>query len=226
MFLNFLRAGLALAAAALMGAAWAGSLSVSPVRVEIQSPRTAAVVEIENSGTQPAQLQVERYQWTSSGGDGGMVPTQDFIVTPPILTLAPGQRQIVRVMFLKPTDPRTEASYRLIFQETPLGDPPPNTVATMLRLNLPVFVTPPGAKPQLAWSLASTGGQTRLRVRNSGNAHAFISSARGPDGAPLPAGGTVLPGETREWPLTSPLSRLTYVLRDGTEIAAEVVAEP
>ena len=227
MLASFLRRGLALLAATLAGSVWAGSLSVSPVRVEIASPRTAAAIEIQNTGTQPAQLQVERYRWESSPrGEDKLEPTDDFLVTPPILTLAPGQRQIVRVMFLKPTDPRTEASFRLILQETPLGDPPPNTVATMLRLNLPVFVTPPGAKPRLVWSLHTAAGQTWLRVHNEGNAHAFLASARGADGAALSAvGGYVLPGALREWPLAAPLSRLSYTLREGDEVAAEVAVE-
>ena len=127
---------------------------------------------------------------------------------------------------LTPPDPRRETAYRVILQETPLGDPPPNTVATLLRISLPIFVTPPGAKPDLAWRLVRDGGALHLEVENRGGAHAFISQVRAPDGAPLKVDGYLLAGEQRRWPIDSTPQRLQVTLRDGTESVVEVRPAP
>lgn len=219
---------LALVSAVLAGlvstAVQAGSFTVSPVRIEIAMPRKAAAVEVENNGDRPAQIQVERFQWQrDNGADDELLPTEDYIVTPPIVSLQPGQRQILRVMFLKPLDPRREATYRLILQETPLNDPPPNTIATVLRLSLPVFVTPAGAKSELVWSQQWRDGKPALAAENRGTAHAFIVGVKTPEGGKLPPTGYILPGETRSWFLESVApERLVVQLRDGTEASAAV----
>lgn len=219
-----LRSFLGLALLLIAQAAWAGSFTVSPVRIELTQPRKSAAIELENGSDQPTQIQVERYRWLrGEGGETGLEPTADFIVTPPILTLQPGQRQILRVLFLKPVDPRREASYRLILQETPLNDPPPNTVATVLRLSLPLLLTPPGAASELHWSSAAGPEGVRLRVENRGAAHAFIARVGAPDGSALPVTGYVLAGETREWKLDAAAPESLVVrLRDGVDQAAAV----
>jgi fimbrial chaperone protein len=222
-----LRTFLALAACLFSAASGAGSFNVAPVRLEVQAARRAASLEVQNTGDAPAQLQVERFLWKGDlNGDDALEPTEAFVVTPPIFTLQPGQRQIVRVLLLNPADPRRESTYRLILQETPLGDPPPNTVTTLLRISLPLFVTPPGAKPDIAWQLVRDGGSLQLEAENRGNAHAFISQVRTPEGAPLKVDGYLLPGERRRWPVDGAPQRLAVTLREGSETVVEVRPAP
>jgi len=222
-----LRSFLALAACLFSAATSAGSFNIAPIRIELPAARRAASLEIQNTGDAPAQLQVERFLWKrDNGGNDDLEATEAFVVTPPIFTLQPGQRQIVRVLMQVPPDPRRETAYRLILQETPLGDPAPNTVATLLRLSLPVFVTPPGAKPDLAWRLVRDGGAVQLEAENRGQAHAFVSQVRTPDGAPLKVDGYLLAGEQRRWPIDGAPQRLQVTLRDGTESVIEVRPAP
>ena len=222
-----LRSFLALAALLCSAATSAGSFNVAPIRIELPAARRAASIEVQNTGDAAAQLQVERFLWKrDNGGDDDLEATEAFVVTPPIFTLQPGQRQIVRVLMQVPPDPRREGTYRLVLQETPLGDPPPNTVATLLRISLPLFVTVPAAKADLAWRLVREGGALQLEAENRGGAHAFISQVRTPDGAPLKVDGYLLPGEQRRWPIDSAPQRLQVTLRDGTESVVEVRPAP
>ena len=113
------------------------------MRLEVKMPRRAVSLEVQNTGELPAQLQVERYRWVADkGGDDQLEPTDDIVATPPILTLAPGQKQIIRVLVSGNQDPTREATYRVILQETALNDPPPNAVRALLRISMPLFITP------------------------------------------------------------------------------------
>jgi fimbrial chaperone protein len=218
---------LALITACCCSPALAGSFTVTPVRIDIVPPRQAASIEVQNTGAQPAQLQAERYRWTrDNDGDDELAPTEDFVVTPPIFRLAPGQKQIVRVLLLGRPDPARELAYRLILQETPVDEPPPNTVATVLRISLPVFVAAPNAQPQLVFELQRRDGQLRVTAENRGAAHALIVGSRSEAGEKLPVEGYLLPGERRSWPLAAPLQRLVLIQRDGAEITVPVAPAP
>ena len=104
-----LRSFLALAACLFSAASSAGSFNVAPIRIELPAARRAASIEVQNSGDAAAQLQVERFLWKrDNGGDDDLEATEAFLVTPPIFTLQPGQRQIVRVLMQVPPDPRRD----------------------------------------------------------------------------------------------------------------------
>jgi fimbrial chaperone protein len=187
-----------LAALFLASDVLAGSFSVAPVRLEVKMPRRAVSIEVQNTGELPAQLQVERYRWVADkGGDDQLEATDDVVATPPIFTLSPGQKQIVRVLVMGNIDPAREGTYRVILQETALNDPPPNAVRALLRISLPLFITPPGAKANIAWSTERDGERWWLVMENLGNAHAQITAARHQSGGPIDATGYLLPGEKR-----------------------------
>jgi len=218
---------LALAAWFACATAAAGSFSITPVRIDIVAGRRAASLEIENTGGQTAQVQAERYRWKrDNGGDDELEPTEEFVVSPPIFALSPGQKQIVRVLLLAAADPAIESAYRLILQEVPQGDPPPNTIATVLRISLPVFVTPTGAAPDIIWSVQRDGDALRLTAENRGRAHAFISAVHTIGGEILKVGGYLLAGERRQWPLDAPLDRIVVALRDRAESTIPLSVSP
>jgi fimbrial chaperone protein len=207
--------------------AFAGSFTVAPVRIELTVPRRAASIEVQNTGDRPAQIQVERFRWLAdNGGDDGLEATEDVIATPPIFTLAPGQKQIVRVLLFGTPDPAREATYRIILQETALNDPPPNAVQALLRINMPMFVTPPGARADLVWSMQRDGERWFLVMENAGNAHAHINGARTAAGKEIAATGYLLPGERRRIAVEAPLDALAIRLRDQPERQFQVRAAP
>lgn len=205
----------------------AGSFSVAPVRLEVKVPRRAASVEVQNTGPLPAQIQVERYRWVADkGGEDELEATEDVIATPPIFTLAPGGKQIVRVLVVGQQDPAREGTYRVILQETPLNDPPPNAVQALLRISMPLFITPPGAKSNVAWSAERADDKWWLVAENAGNAHAQITAARLDSGEAIKAAGYLLPGEKRRVAVDAPPTRIVVKLHDQPEQTIQVRQAP
>ncbi len=203
----------------------AGSFSVAPVRLDVKPPRRAVSIEVQNTGELPAQIQVERYRWLADkGGDDQLEATEEVVATPPIFTLAPGQKQIVRVLLLAASDPAREATYRVILQETALNDPPPNAVKALLRISMPLFITPPGAKPNVQWSAERADGRWWLVLENTGNAHAQILSAKLASGEDVKATGYLLAGEKRRVAVEAPPSSLAVRLHEESEQTVQVRA--
>jgi fimbrial chaperone protein len=216
-----------LAALLVAGDVLAGSFSVAPIRLEVRTPRRAVSLEVQNTGERPAQVQVERYRWLADGGgDDTLEATEDIVATPPIFTLAPGQKQIVRVLLFGEQDPRREGAYRVILQETALNDPPPNAVQALLRISMPLFVIPPGVSPNVEWSVEQADGKTWLAFENTGTAHAQITEARTEAGEDVAARGYLLPGEKRRVAVSAAPSRIVATLRDQPAQTFTVRAMP
>src|SRR5689334_12010316 len=84
----------------------AGIFSVSPVRIFMESRERATGVTVVNEGTEPLVMQAEIFQWKQKAdGTDDLVPTQDLVLAPPILRLAAGERQVVRLANLRPVPP-------------------------------------------------------------------------------------------------------------------------
>jgi fimbrial chaperone protein len=192
--------------AALLGissaALAAGSFSVSPVRVDLRAGQTGGSIEVINNGSAEIQLTVERFSWRAgaSGASGDQLePTADFVASPPLFDLRPGERQVVRILFVRPADPQRQLTYRIALQESPARLPAAG-LATVLRVTLPVFVTPPRAVPSLQWRRVDSPDGPFLEVENRGDATAMLAGIRLEDARELEGGsGYVLPGQTRRW---------------------------
>ncbi|MEM7022297.1 MAG: fimbria/pilus periplasmic chaperone [Pseudomonadota bacterium] len=183
----------------------AGTLTVWPVRVSLPAQGKAQVVSLTNEGDVSTLVQVEVLGWEDDPNVEELLPTRDVLVVPPVVEVAAGSSQIIRLALRKPLELEQEASYRLVITEVPREVGTDQGISFAVRLNLPVFVTPDGALPQPSWSLASTGGDTTLTLDNQGNAHVRVTrlSLFAEGGAePLfvsDQGGYVLAGGERSW---------------------------
>jgi fimbrial chaperone protein len=162
-------------AASVAGAAEFG---VTPTLVELGPQKTRDALTVSNAGDTPAVIQARVLAWTQEGGREVQVPSQDLIVTPPIFTVSPGQRQIVRVGLRRMPDPGRETSYRLELEEVPdRTESAGASLRIVLKISLPVFYRPPNAAPSLRWEARRIApASIRLSVRNAGNAHAKITA--------------------------------------------------
>jgi fimbrial chaperone protein len=232
---------LASAAALWLPPTFAGSFSISPLRVELSAQSATAALTIRNEEDAPALVQVETLLWSQSAGEDKLEPTRDLLVSPTVFTLPPRGSQLVRVALRGNTDSARELSYRLILQEVPPEASPDFTgLRVALRLSLPVFVAPTTpAKPDLAWSATyDATGAVVVRADNNGGAHARVLSftltpERGTGAVLQDSVATyVLPGQYRTWTLQnnnktrddSTASAASYRLKANTE-HGEVVAE-
>jgi fimbrial chaperone protein len=236
MFLKPLRStallGLSLACAGFFAPliAYAGVFSVSPVRIFMQPRDRATAITITNDGDKEVVLQADMYEWKQKAdGSDDLQLTEDMIVSPPIIKLAPGARQVVRLALLKPADASKQLTYRLITREIPeaLSAKDKNlSISIALALSMPVFITPPAAKQALACSSAgNTANVLKVECTNSGSAHTQIRQAtllRGTQQiGKLDNAGYFLPGTKRQFdiplaPGAAGAAELSLDLDDGS----------
>jgi fimbrial chaperone protein len=133
----------------------AGVFSVSPVRI-FMSPRDRAIaVTVTNEGDDELVMQADVYRWSQKpSGEDDLALSEDLILSPPILKLAPHARQVVRLARVGPPPTDSQLTYRLIVREVPEATKSAKDVRLQVALafSLPVFVTPPGLKRDLQCS--------------------------------------------------------------------------
>lgn len=204
-----LRMSLLAAAAAAPLCALAGSFEVNPIRVELNAATRSVALTVKNSGTSAVVVQASVSAWSQQDGKDVLTPTNEVLISPPVMTIQPDKEQIVRVGLRRAPDAQRELSYRIFLQEVP---PPPQPgfqgLVVALRVGLPIFVQPRGgpAKANLVWNAELRENQTiRMKVENQGTGHIQIStlelfSAGGGEPVADHSGlAYVLPGQSREW---------------------------
>lgn len=224
------------ALAALCAACWlpveAADFSVTPVRIFMSARDRAVAITVVNEGDDEVVMQADLYSWRQKpGGEDDLVLTEDLILSPPILKLAPRSRQIVRLARLTAQPAADQLTYRMIVREVPEAKAPSPDLKLQIALafSLPVFITPPGAKRQLSCGLERVGPDAVNAVcENKGNAYAqpvsFKLLSQGDEQlASRDTGGYILAEIKRSFAIKSqgPLipagrSRLRVTLDDGT----------
>jgi fimbrial chaperone protein len=199
-------------ALAAITTAHAGSFTVTPVRIFLQPAEKAVSLTVVNEGDSPLVLQTEIFQWAqNASGVDQLTESEDLIVAPPIVRLAPNARQVIRLARLGATDPNRQLTYRVIVREVPeLTQAPAGQIQlpVAIAFSLPIFVTPPTAKRLLDCQLVrGDASAVKLQCSNQGTAYAqlrTITLMQGLDEVHRVEGGVyVLPGATREIELTS-----------------------
>ena len=188
-------------------AAQAGSFAVSPVRLYMTPKDRAIAVTLRNEGDTEVLLQAEINTWSQKAdGTDELVPTDDLILSPPIIKLPPRGTQVVRLARLVPPDASRQLTYRMIIREVPeITAKPGINIPFALAFSLPVFITPPPAARQMACSLAKTEAKAAIvTCANTGSAYAqtrevTLKYANG-ESIKLDGGGYVLPGAKKAMP--------------------------
>jgi fimbrial chaperone protein len=182
------------------------SLSVAPTRLELGPDDTMAVVTLQNNADTPVTVQVQTFAWPHTPATDDLEPTRELVAVPPVVALPPNGKQLIRVAPRAKSDRAVERSYRLVITEVP-GSEGGSGVRFALRLSLPVFVTPEGARPQPLWSALADGKELLLELANRGTAHLQLrrillrARGRADPVQVIEAPGYVLPGQTQTWPL-------------------------
>lgn len=210
---------------AMLGAMWlayavpaaASGLQVSPISITLRAERNADGLWLSNTGETALHAQVRVFRWTQESGEEKLLPSQELAISPPMLALAPGGRQLVRVIRLGPPPQDVEASYRVIVDELPLetAAAKKSGLQFVLRYSIPVFLSPAGEAPPasaLRARLDVSEAKAALEIDNPGKVHAQIADlvfidAAGQRHAVAPGLlGYALPGQRMRWPLAHPSS--------------------
>ena len=192
----------------LPAAAAAATYTVTPTRVYLNAAATSAVMTLKNESRTPLRMQLRAQRWDQTrAGEMQLAATEDLIVFPTMLTLAPGEERKVRVASSTPFG-AVEKTYRLYVEELPpnSADQAAGTsVRILTRMGIPVFLQP--ERPTATAVLKSLGlqdGAVAFELANTGNTHYIPESivVRGFTGAGQPVS---------EWPVSG-----WYVLAGGS----------
>lgn len=193
----------------------ASGLQVMPVTLTLQQNQRAEGLWLSNSGDTPVNAQVRVFHWSQSGYSDQLSSSQGLVISPPMLNIAPGGRQLIRVIRTGPPT-KVEDAYRLSINELPPSTTKKNSLQFVLHYSVPVFIQPPGATETIArlqWQVAHSEGRTWLQVNNQGDGHAQLAevtliTASGSRKNITPGLlGYVLPGSTMRWPLPASASQ-------------------
>ena len=226
---------LSLAAPAASG----GIVQVNNTRLDIPRSARSVAITVSNPSDEQVVVQMNVVTWTQSSGKDVYVDSEDFVVAPPIATIAAGGEQIVRLVARRRADPAIERAYRLYISEVP---PPPKPgfrgLQVALRIGVPVFVAPASGKaaPKITWRAERHADRIRIGARNDGNGHVKFSplEVRANDGQPVVISPTepayILPGAAFGWEVSAehgPLPPRIHIKTstDAGEITTDLAVE-
>lgn len=204
---------IAAAAFAWPAAGQAASIRVIPLLVEFAPGQSSATVDLENLAATQVALQLRAQTWRQEGPKETFTPTSDLVISPPVVTLPPGETQTVRLV-LRKRNAAVAQAYRLFIDEIPPVSPGKMQLVLALSLSMPVFTIPAdNGMPKLTWRTERTSdGKLVAVVSNSGGAYGVVRNVT----ADMPGRASeaaelqemlpyVLPGGDRRWILPGPV---------------------
>ncbi|MEN5300383.1 fimbria/pilus periplasmic chaperone [Brucella sp. TWI559] len=190
---------------------FATNLHVTPVGLSLTAPAGAGLVTIRNDGRVPINVQLRVFKWDQRGGEDVYLPTKEVVASPPMVKLAPGAQQSVRVVRIAKAKSGQE-TYRLLVDELPTATNATRSgVRFLVRQSLPVFfndTSVSGAK--VKWTASSNGRQLILSAQNTGADRLKVSQLllkdhNGKGVARIDGlAGYVLGGRTKKWVFAIP----------------------
>lgn len=167
--------------------AHADGVSIYPTTLFLDKNSDISTLTISNQSDRNSVYELAGYRWTETGDEETLTLDKSFIVTPPVVTLAPGEQRIVRVGLMSDTrSGPVERAYRLRISELNTPDAAAGaSLKVRLQLLLPVFSTTRDHKLQLGFSAHhSDDGRLCIAGSNEGDTHAklvWIAPADAPE---------------------------------------------
>lgn len=139
---------------------------------------------LENTGAEKVSVVLEMFhRFTDMDGKETRTPTDEFMVNPLQLTLAPREKRVVRVTWTGSRQPDHELNYRLIVSELPTGPDQRkrlSDVKFLMQYVASLYVTPANTQAKLSVESFKilSDGRGELVLKNSGLAHQMLKGAK------------------------------------------------
>lgn len=205
-------------------------VSVAPLRLELAGAASSAVLRVTNPSRREIGVQVRIFGWAQDQGEDAYFASNDVMISPSIIQIAPGQTQIFRVVRRDAPSPG-EKRFRVAIDQLP--DPAlerAGEAQARIRFTLPLFLDRDQAAPaDLAWTMDASG----LHARNAGGQTARIISLSAKDsaGAEIPLEKNSLRyvqgGSAITWPLGGPCQTGPITVSanfDGRTVSAQATS--
>lgn len=189
--------------------AW-GSVTISPVLLELSPEGPITSVTLTNDNVRPLTIQAETLSWHQEEGENIYDVTDDLIVSPVIVQIPPGGKQIFRVTLRKTSlmSSTKELAYRLVLED--ISNQVENSAGVFFKINhsLPLFVLPEsGQKQSTLWQSCPSetpAAPACIELINTGVNRIRLSQLTfsGENWQQSISGGhTLLPGSSKKWRL-------------------------
>jgi len=171
--------GRALAGLAAMGACSAYGAELYPTTLVMPRDKPVATLHIKNSDSKAVVFEISGFDWRQNDSGDVLTPAEDLVITPPIISLAPGEAAIVRVGLLSAdSGDANERAYRLLVDD--VSGPKNNPSAGLnvrIQFVLPVFLAPADPAQSVELTAApDADGRLCINGRNAGASHVKVVS--------------------------------------------------
>lgn len=160
-----------------------------PIYPVLENEDKATPIWLENTGNKASMIQIRVFKWSQSDKKDIYSDQQEVIASPPIVKVAAGDKQMIRLTKLINFSDSKEYSYRIIIDELPVdldSKDAANSVSFKMRYSLPLFVygqgigsgnsqvtnksnsKNPNARPILNWSMIKKGNKDFIEIENTG----------------------------------------------------------
>ena len=200
----------------------AATILLWPIDPWLSADTKATELWVQNQGSSATTMQVRIVRWRQENGYERYTAQQDVVASPPIVTIAKGSKQLIRLIKQSEVPTGVEQAYRIIVDEIPQADAkaePTIGLKLQMRYSIPLFVYGQGIPTikegahhalaqthNLSWRVTQAEGKPTLEVKNRGDVHVRLSQValeQGGQKRTVADGllGYVLPGSTRSWPI-------------------------
>ncbi|WP_348733783.1 fimbria/pilus periplasmic chaperone [Rheinheimera texasensis] len=177
--------------------AQAQGLTIWPLIAELPAGQKAVAIYLDNQSDAEQQLQIRVKAWQLQHNKEQLTDQSALLVSPPFVTIAPHQRQLVRLVYLAadkaPPQPQEQSLRVLIDDVTAVDNKTGSQVHIRMRYSLPLFVSRPAQVPVPADTQAyqqywrdkvelslqqAPDGTLRLRLQNRAPVHLRLSQVQ------------------------------------------------
>lgn len=177
---------LGLTALAAASPAFAASLQVTPILVDVAAEGAAASsVTLRNASNKAVNAQMRVFRWTQVNGQDQYTETTDVAASPPMVTMKPNGEYVVRIVRSSRAPIQGEEAYRLVADELPdAAAKASGTINLLVRHSVPVFFRSSNASPAaVTWAVSKKAGRLVVEGRNNGDRRIRVARLKADDGA-------------------------------------------
>lgn len=204
---------------------FATGLDISPIYLEVSQENPSTILTLTNNNSTPMSYEITAKQWSQANNQDILTPTDQLIISPPIVKIQPKETQIIRIEpreFLSALPPKaitTEKSYRVFIDELPDRSQKNQGVTLITNFSLPFFVATDQPKKQLLWDMKTQPkNEFEIQATNMGNEHVRVThlALREPHHQAFSQQNVltyILPGQTHSWtvPITEKNQQLAKI---------------
>lgn len=130
----------------------AASILIWPIDPVIEDQQPATALWLENRDSKPVYMQVRVLGWKQTAGKDDYSNQSEVIASPPVASIAPGKRQLIRLVKQTPPPAGQERAYRILVDEVPVKDSGSQSAPEgaqmglkfQMRYSVPLFVSGKG----------------------------------------------------------------------------------